>query len=414
MTLFYELKKTARNWAFWAALAAALALTLMTALMGDPGTSYSNGFPVSAEKLRQIRETRAYFTGPITPEWTARYRAEDGAILSDPKFRVSEEEAESIVRQYQERYGYTEETVRGMTVLFLNEAGLAAHNMYEDPLIAGNFYENAERYGESMAEYYLRAYPGKRGERLAESVRESYHALATEYTARYNYDLGYVKARGVLNSYPYTVGVAILIAMIPVFSGEYSRRTAALLKSSRYGRGRLGHIKLASGLTVAVAVWAVVTAVTLTAVFLIYSATGGEALWQDWLTAVSPYPWDQLKIMAVSLGTSLLGAVYLAITVMLVSSAVKSQLAGLAAGGAILLFPMLDFVFGGVYAIDMLYNFLPSRLLMGDRIWRSFELLYLFGRPMPCQYVALLTTAVLCVVMWFLAAGIYKNRRAEG
>ncbi len=409
MTLFgYELKKTARSWVAWAALMAAMALTVMTVLMGDPGTSYSREFPASAEKLREIREERAYFAGPVTPEWTARYRGEDEAILAAPEYRVSDEEAENIVRQYTERYGYTEEAVRGMTVLFLNEAGLAAHMRYEDPLVAGSFYENAERYGESMAEYYLRTYPGEKGTRLAESTRESYSALATEYTARYNYDLGYEKVRSVMNSYPYTVGTIILIAMVPVFSGEYRRKTASLLKSSRYGRGRLGHIKLASGLTVAVAVWTIVTVVTLTAVFSIYGATGGEALWQDWVTAVSPFPWDQLKITAMSLGTSLLGAVYLALAVMLVSSAVRSQLTGLAAGGAILLFPMLDFVFDGVPEVSMLYDFLPSRLLMGDRIWRGFELFYLFGHPVPYQYVALSTAAVLCIAMWFLTAGIYN------
>ena len=413
-TLFrYEMKKLLQNPVARAALVIVLVLNSVTILMGEPGTSYSSHFPLSVEKLRERQEEYAYFAGPITQEWIDHYKAEADAVLHAPQYRVSDQEVERLVQLYTLQYGFTEEKVRSMSSLFLNEAGRAEYDKYEGVAVASDFYKNSELFGDQMAEYYLETSPGKMGACLAAETRARYHALAAEYTAHYNYALGYQKIRNVLTNYPYTVGIVILAALSPLFSVEYTRKTAALLLCTRYGRGRLACAKLAAGSIAALGAWGLVTAQTLALVFPLYGTIGREAFWQDWITAVSPFPWDQGQITVISLLTSLLGALYLALAVMLVSSTVKSQFASLAANGVLLLFPMLDFVFDGVYSINMFYSFLPSRLLMGAQIWQNYDLLYLVGRAVPYQYVVLVAVVAISIGSGFLSVRLFTGRQAE-
>lgn len=412
MTLLgFELKKILRNRLAWAALLLALALTLVTALTDPDGVSGSV-FPVSVAGLRELQARRAYFAGEITDAWAERFAAEDAAILRDPAYRVPEEETDEIVRRYMRDYGFTEEKVRSMPQLFLTPEGAALHDQYEGPAVAADFYNNAERYGKALAEYYLKKYPGGTGERLAASTLARYGALAEDYRAYYNYSRGYGKVREVISNYPYTVGIVILAALAPLFSGERACGAAALLLSAKHGRRRLALTKLAAGGITAAAVWGLMTGVTLTAVLPVYGAVGWEAFWQDWIVAVAPFPWNQGTATAVSALTSLAGALYLAGAVMLISSGAKSRFVSLALGGVLLIFPLTDLIFDGSRALDMLYNFLPSRLLMGERIWLGFDLLPVAGGAIPYQYAALTAAAAVSAAAVPLSAALFTRRDA--
>jgi len=110
----------------------------------------------------------------------------------------------------------------------------------------------------------------KKGETLAADTRKRYDDFIGEYIAMYNYDYGYKKVRTILATYPYTVGAVILIALAPLFSSEYTRKTDALLLSSQDGKKNLAYNKIKAGLIVALAVWGIMTIFNLLIIFSIY------------------------------------------------------------------------------------------------------------------------------------------------
>ena len=204
----------------------------------------------------------------------------------------------------------------------------------------------------------------------------------------------------MLATYPYTVGMVILIALAPLFSGEYARKTDALLLSSQDGKKNLAYIKIMAGSIAALAVWGILTLVNLLLVFTVFGTTGWEAFWQNWLVDVAPFPWSQGQATVAAALTSLLGVLFFAQIVMLISSMSKNQFVSLVIGAVLLLFPMIDFAFTNIGIMNALYNFLPSRMMMGMRIWQGYGLFYIAGYTFPCPYAAVafavLASAAAC------------------
>ena len=407
----FEIKKITGTPLVRIALAVVIVLDIVSVLMGGNQSNYIVVSPDFRTNLAALKEQRTHFAGAITQEWIDQRRQESERILHDPQYRVSEEEAERIVETQMRQYGYTEERVRERLFLFLNERGVIENDKYEDLLTACDFYSNAKDFGDQMAEFYENAYPGKKGETLAADTRNRYDDFVAGYTAMYNYDYGYKKFRTVLATYPYTVGMVILIALAPLFSGEYTRKTDALLLSSQDGKKNLAYIKIKAGLITALSVWGIVTALNLLLVFSIFGTTGWEAFWQNWLLDVSPFPWSQGQVTVVAALTSLLGALFFAQIVMLVSSLSKNQFVSLVIGAVLLLFPMIDFAFTNISAVNMLYNFFPTRMMMGMKIWQGYGLFYVAGYTFPCPYAAVAFAAVVSAAVCPLTKRFFTRRQ---
>ncbi len=189
-----EMKKVFKGPMVWIALVIAIAVNIVQIISGSAA-------PVLSTDIQELKDRYAYFAGPITSEWSQRYQQEADQILTDPQYQVSEEEAEAIIQKYVNEWGYTEETVRDNGALFLNEAGVTAHEKYEDVTVAANFYKYAMDFGEQMAQYYGDTYPGEKGEALADYTLERYTYLANEYVANYNYNFGYENIRKIMTVY---------------------------------------------------------------------------------------------------------------------------------------------------------------------------------------------------------------------
>lgn len=370
-----ELKKIICNPIVWIALAAVIILNAFTILIGGEQSQYAANAPAFRTNIQELQERSAYFAGPITQEWIDRFQLEAEAIL--------------------------------------NESGIAEYNRYEDIQVAANFYVNALNFGDQMADYYLEKYPGAKGEALADDTRVRYNYLASEYTANYNYDYGYQKIRNMMTLYPYTIGVVILIALAPIFSSEYSKRTDALLLTSKNGKKKVVRAKLRAGLLAALGIWAIVTLLNIVVIFSLYGITGWEAFWQNWIIDVAPFPWVQGEITVVAIATSLIGALFFALILMLVSSFSKNQFISIIVGAIILLFPMLDFAFTSNAFVNMLYNFLPSRLMMGVRIWQGFDLFYFAGIVIPYQYVAIVTSILVSALLIPVTTHFFIRHQVE-
>lgn len=409
--IWFEVKKMIGTPLVWIVLAVVIALDIFSILLAGNQSKYIVASPDFKTELQDLKEQRTHFAGAITPDWIELRQQEEEAILHDPQYRVSEEEAEKIVETQVRQYGYDEERVRERLFLFLNERGMAEYDKYEDVLVASNFYSNAKRFRDHMAEYYQNAYPGKKGETLAADTRKRYNDFIGEYIAMYNYDYGYKKVRTILATYPYTVGAVILIALAPLFSNEYTRKTDALLLSSKDGKKNLAYNKMKAGLIVAVAAWGIMTIFNLLIIFSTYGLTGWEAYWQNWLLDVAPFPWSQGQATVVAIVTSLLGSLFFAQIVMLVSSMSKNQFVSLFVGAVLLLFPMIDFAFTNSNTINMVYNFLPTRIMMGMKIWQGYGLFYVAGFTFPCQYAAVAFAVIVSVAVCPLTKHFFTRRQ---
>ena len=111
--------------------------------------------------------------------------------------------------------------------------------------------------------------------------------------------------------------------------------------------------------------------------------------------------------------TSLLGSLFFALVVMLVSAFSKNQFIAIVVGAIVLLFPMFDFAFTNEYFVNMLYNFLPTRIMMGIRIWQGYDLLYFVGNTIPYQYAAIAFSTIVSICICPLTTHFFINHQIE-
>lgn len=244
-------------------------------------------------------------------------------------------------------------------------------------------------------------------------MKEKYRKLAEEYTACYNYALGYGRMDGILLTYKTTLGMLILIGLIGIFSGEYVRKTDALILCAKYGREKLGAAKIKAGLCFAAAAWLGMTALNLGLTTYFYGWEGWEAFWQDWIYVTAPYQWNQGTAMAFGLGTSLLGALYWAAVVMLLSALVKRAVPAVFCGLAVLLLPSMVMENVAGYLIRRICWLFPSVILGGGQIWCSYDGIYAFGKVLDYQLVVLCLAAAFSVVSGACAVGAFRRHQVR-
>ena len=397
-----ELKKIMRSPITIAAFVIVMALNVVT-FMATGNSYYAPAGEDSAEHIRQAKENGAYFKGAITDEWCDRYKAEADAMRNDPENMVDDSEKQVIIEELKKQ-GYTEEYIlENLRTHFLKEEFLLSeeYNRYEPVEFSMSFYESAENLGKSFAEYYLSSYPGSKGEALATKAEADYGRLADDYTAYYNYDLGYQRMENMLLSYYYTLAVLMVVGLAGIFCGEYSRKTDALILSAKYGRHKIAFAKIKAGIIFSAAAWVVLTAVNLIMTTVYFGWEGSEAYWQDWLIKISPFCWNSGMALAAALATSLLGTIFFAALVMAISALFRAPAPAMLISFALLLIPSIDLGENAPAIVSAVNTCMPATIMRGGPIWYRYMSVYAFGRTVTGQYIVLSVIAAVTV----LAAG---------
>ncbi len=410
----YELKKIVCSPIVITALAVVLFINIYFVLFGSQQGYKAIQSPFDTN-ISQLQENGSLFAGEINDEWYQKHMAEQQKLINNPANQISDEEKEEIRKDLLLR-GYTEQQIEEMGgFIYLKPEVISSndYDKYEDVEVAAEFYNNAQQCGKMFAYEYRNLYSGEKGEILAEKAEQMYGELAEDYKAYYNYDWGYWKLRNIHSSYPFTIGLFVLIGLSPMFSAEYSRKTDAIILSSKNGKSKLIFAKLKAGLIFAVAVWALIEIINTLTIAGIYGVTGAEAYWQNFFMDYAPFRFNQLQITLVTIATSLLGIVFLACIILFVSVCCKNQFASLLIGGVILLCPCLDFAFTDNAVVQKIFNFMPTRLLTGVNIWQGFDLTYLFKQAIPTQYVILTVAVLVSIVAAYLCVVIFKHRQVE-
>lgn len=410
----FELKKIVHTPLIMIAFAALVIINICSLLFGSQMGYKAIQSPFDTNII-EAKQNGSFFAGEINDEWYQSHKQEQKEYIDNPANQVSDNEKQRIQEELIAE-GFSEQEINDMgNFIYLRKELISSneYNRYEDIEVAINFYQNATAYGKMMAYQYKNLYSGEKGEILAAKAEEMYGNLATNFTAYYNYDLGYWKLRNIHSSYPFSVGLLVLIGLAPIFSAEYSRKTDAILLSSKYGKKKLIFSKIKAGLIFAITVWGLIEIINTLIIARIYGTTGAEAYWQNFLIDCAPFPFNQLQITLVTIATSLLGIVFFASVIMLISVCSKNQFVSLLIGGVILLVPCLDFAFTDNAITQNIYNFMPTRILTSINEWQQFDLLYFFGNAVPVQYVIIITSLVISLVAILLCYIIFKRKQVE-
>lgn len=410
----FELKKIVYSPIVFIASAVLLLLNIYSLLFSSQ-TGYTAIQSPFDTNIVQLQENGSEFAGAISDEWYNMHIKEHQSLLDNPENQVSEYEKQVIREELLEK-GYSEQEIENMgNYIYLKEEILSSneYQKYEDVEFSAEFYDKAKQCGKMFVYEYRSLYPGDKGEVLAEKAEDMYNNLADNYTAYYNYDWGYWKLRNLHMSYPFSIGLLVLIGLSPLFSAEYSRKTDALILSSKHGKKKLIFSKIKAGLIFAVGIWAVIEIVNTMIVFGIYGTTGAEAYWQNFFMDYAPFPFNQLQITLVTIATSLIGTIYFASVMMLISVCSKNQFISLLVGGIILLVPCLNFSFTDSNSVQNIYYFTPSRMITAINEWQRFDLIYLFGNAIPVQYVIVVTAVAISLAAMLLCCLTFKRKQVE-
>lgn len=409
-----ELRKLLKGPVILVAIIAIFALNILN-FMTTGNSYYAPGSPESAEHIAAAQENGAYFKGAITEEWSEKYFAEAEAIRTDPANRVSGQEAVEIMAELKAQ-GYEEEYIEEhLGFLFMKEE-VKRSNLYtrfEPVEVSMKFYEHAAQMGASYGQLYRLQYPGEKGEALAARAEADYGSLASDYTAYYNYDLGYQRMSNILLLYHNTLAVLMIVGLSGIFSNEYTRKTDALLLSSRHGKRRLALAKLQAGLLFSVAAWLLMTLLNLCLTTYYFGWEGWEAYWQDWYINTAPWQWNQGIAMAAAIATSLLGTLYFALVMMAVSALARTPLVSVLAGFVIIVLPSIELGETGLAVLNGVFHFMPSSLMRGPLIWMGYMTNYLFGHVVLCQPLILVVAVFVSLACGLLAIRWYERHQVS-
>lgn len=300
--------------------------------------------------------------------------------------------------------GYSAEEIerlKSQPYTILNNNGITAYEHTEKFTYAASFYDNAEE----EKQYLLDEYSSDAG--ICADISARYDSLINDYRAFCDYDLAYTSIQYVIaNAFPFTVGVPVLIGLAPLFARERARKTDALILSSKRGRRDTARAKICAGTLYTLLVWSVMAISAAAYCFILYGAEGFGAFWQSFTGISSPFRWTIGQAIIVELATSLIGTLFFACIVMLLSELTESMFVSVILGAALLLTPMLVSIGAGAAIL------LPTCLIRGVMIWSVYIPAKLFGSVMPAQYLAVAAAAVLSIACCTAAANVFCRRQA--
>lgn len=343
-------------------------------------------------------------SGAIDDEWIAARNAELQALLDDPRFLKTDDELTQLADELAAE-GLSDAAIQDSLAMpenCLNSEGLSKYSFIKPHLDAAQFYENAEAERDKLLDKY--SYDAD----IYADIRSRYDRLAKDYTAHYNYDLAYDNLQyAVADAFPFTVGIPVLVGLAPLFARERSRKTDSLILASKRGRRQTATAKISAGAAYSVLVWLIMTASAAVYVFLFFGTQGFEALWQFSSGSInSPFPWTIGQAVMVELATCLIGTLFFAFIVMLLSELTKSTFASVILGAALLLTPMIIDIDAGIAL------YLPTYVMRGVAIWSAYFPAKLFGLVTATQYLVIAAACIISAVCCTVAVRSFARRQA--
>lgn len=208
------------------------------------------------------------------------------------------------------------------------------------------------------------------------------------------------------------LSLLILIGLTPVFSDEYTKRTAGLVLATKHGKRRIVTAKILAALTYIFVVFVILHVVNL---FLQWNTFGGFQGWdapmQNLLGAMisnpfydqSPFAWDVWQFYAITLSVQFLACVALAILVLFISMIVKNTMIAFFMSGAIIGVPFMFRQIGldqGIF--EYINSFSYLEFIRVERLFQEFNAYSVIGYPIlyPLMLLAIFTVITIVIVLF--------------
>lgn len=217
----------------------------------------------------------------------------------------------------------------------------------------------------------------------------------------------------------------ILIGLTPIFSEEFTQRTAGLIAATKHGKKRIVTAKIMAGTTYVLSIFMVLHFIN----FLIQSNIhGGFEGWDapiqsfidgstySTIYQYSPYNWDVLKLYVMTLSIQLFAAVAFSILVLFISSMIKNTMIAFFLSGSILVGPFILSQLGlerlGLFSFIKSFSYLE--LFKVQELFDAFKAYNVFGNPVLYPVLILVIYIILSIgILLFTYYGISKQQIHE-
>lgn len=227
----------------------------------------------------------------------------------------------------------------------------------------------------------------------------------------YSYTGGYTR----FFSQMYTTAVLICficsICIAPLFAGEYTDKTDSLILSSKYGKNKVIHAKLITGISFSVLLTIMLTIVSYITVMMFFGREGGEAPIQIFLP-LSIHPFTIVQAALLYFTVVLMGNLLSASFVMLLSARLKSPFMVMVIMTVITVFPMFVNVPENTLWIYHLFNLIPVNMFHLSRILDKFSV-DLFGVIVQPYEAAIIFSVVSGIILMPLTYSGFKKHSCQ-
>ncbi|MCH5325468.1 MAG: ABC transporter permease [Eubacterium sp.] len=380
------------------------------------------------DKLQRRIEHVHAIAGEISEERMAEIEAERDAFINDPVNQMSEEEIYKLAKEDMDEFlqyaadnpdYYSEEDIAERSDISFwlmvydrpeSRMNEQAKNSLEWERITDQYRAMDDAYSQYERAAGWVDIPVEEDynipDNASEAVIAKWQQLHTEYMEQGEFIIDYNMGWGMFvesshEHFAPMLGFIILIGIASLFAAEHANRTDALILSSKHGKSKVIAAKILAGFCFTFAVWLIFEVVNAIIIFSVHGLYGADSTWLNY--GYAPYFITYMQAALITLGTTLLAALYLSAIVMLVSTLTKSRIASLLIGTVLIMqytFPFLNFN-------DVLTDMMPGSLMSSYYgILQNFSIYDLFGVAVPSTDVritVMITISVICIVISCIA-----------
>lgn len=412
----FEINKSIRRPMVLGIFIVILLVDILMIFFGTFRSEPTYGMPYSKEKVTQLQQEQSNFAGLIDDAWTQHIMDLKNGILNNPANQVDKEDRKRITEELLAQ-GLSEETINSPDNIgrFVREDVFNSREFQrlEDPEVASNFYEWADKIGKETAEYYRETYEGQKGEALASKAEEMYGYLSHEYKACYDYRWGWSRLHAMQTVLPFTIGLLLIVVLTPMFSYEYGNKTDSLLLSAKYGKSKLIKAKMIVGFSLAVLSWLLIQLINIAIIFSFFGIEGSKSFVQNWAVNPSPYAFTYLTSYLAVVAMSFVGLLFLTAMILFISSRSKTAFISLIMSAIITLLPAVRLDIFASRIVQKILMFLPTNILIGVNHFKTFEAFYLFGNVIMLPSTAMVVASMLSILMVMGAYFSFKRHQVE-
>ena len=227
----------------------------------------------------------------------------------------------------------------------------------------------------------------------------------------YSYTGGYTR----FFSQMYTTAILICficsICIAPLFAGEYTDKTDSLILSSKYGKNKVIHAKLITGISFSVLLTIMLTIVSYVTVIMFFGWEGGGSPIQIFLP-LSIHPFTMKQAALLYFTVVLMGNLLSASVVMLLSTRLKSPFMVMVIMTVITVSPMFVNIPENTLRIYHLFNLIPVNMFHLSRILDKFSV-DLFGVIVQPYEAAIIFSVVSGIILMPLTYSGFKKHSCQ-